>query len=452
MPATRTIYLPGENGWAEDHGYNGTRLRLKVDAVYDAVSNSSTLTFRVQGKSLAYGQSGGWNFQLRANALLQANGSPLYAGGGDDQHDSGFRLLVNQDETWRTMTDGNGNDATWTTTVTHNDEGTAALTAVFHGVFVFVTGTDKYTMSYYDGQAASASWTEQRTIYYTLHLVHGAYNDLTTVSDGTYYQDGDAVPAGTSLNVMLAMSEGDVITECTVNGVDFTLPGPVVVNSDTTIRVITAHDETPHTVHISKSNRVALSVAVVNSPVSGTSGLISDGSTIYAGDIISIQAFASSGYTLTLKLNGTTLTGDYAQNPYTFLAGGDVYIEATASENGYSSYRLSLDRGSNTILAAVCTERPYDGTGNFVLQNGDLIYTGDTIRLNASGGQRACRLYVNGLIVKEIPPNPTSDNDITHYLTVSGNVVAATEAYGDPVTPPAPAGYRALIWNGSAWV
>ena len=113
-----TYYLPSETGWSGSSSESiEIYLRFKIDQTYDASTNKSSLSVRLQARLT----SSGYNFsdyQVEAGTVQIANGSAQSA--------VGCYVNLSEYNMWRDITSG-GSAKIWTYTVTHNADGTASV-------------------------------------------------------------------------------------------------------------------------------------------------------------------------------------------------------------------------------------------------------------------------------------------------------------------------------------
>ena len=204
------------------------------------------------------------------------------------------------------------------------------------------------------------------------------------------------------------------------------------------------------------SGAFAVSVQRTSSPYAGAAnGALSNGSTVYYGDVISYTFTANAGYTITSGDSGTITIAE---------GGGTNFIaDPTYSVNAYT---VTWNDAAGCTISVSRTSSPYAGAGTGDLPKGSTVYYGDV--LNVSYGTTAgytlssngaTSVTVTGDIgASQIYANATSQNITYNVVYQSSNGTGlgsstATYAYGTTNTISAP-GYSGYATPGAqsvAW-
>lgn len=307
------------------------------------------------------------------------------------------------------------NPATNTTTVTITNY-TAAFNTGGVSAYSSLTGTFKVTAS--DNAESSGSFevsaSKSNSNSPTVSI---DVSEIIEVSHGI----------GASKNVTLSFTG-------TINAnAYYTYP-----NESTTILCYTA---TPYKLTINKGAGTNLVVDLYSSPFQNTVVGLSNGATIYNGDVIRVWGSASSSAYTNFVLNvsgvGNVSTGTTC--PVT----GNVTVKTTAEVKSYS-LKLKPDTGSTITVNR--TSSPLKGAATGRLTSGAIVYHNDvlTILFVASPGYGLVTTTVNG-----------SDFTSGNPHTVEGDVTVATTTkqlglvYIDNGTTLE--AYLIYIDNGSTW-
>ena len=191
---------------------------------------------------------------------------------------------------------------------------------------------------------------------------------------------------------------------------------PTVINyKGTDIKVLKYGDTAvwgkPYSLTINTSTGVSATVNRSSSPNQHAStGILSNGSTVYYGDILGVTGAVSTGYTL--DPNNTSVTGLGTGG----VVNDNVVVNMSATLN---TYTLSISAGTGSSITVNRTSSPNGGGATGNLSNGAVLYYGDnlTISYSASTGYNIGTHTVNG----------TSFTSGTQY-TVSGDISVVTTA------------------------
>lgn len=192
-------------------------------------------------------------------------------------------------------------------------------------------------------------------------------------------------------------------------------------------------DKPPKTLTI--TNPAGTSVTVKNS--SGTA--LSNGSTIYYGDVLTVTTGTVTGYTATT----VTVSGATAGSNGKYTATGNVTVKASAS---VKSFTLTITAGTGSTITVERTSSPKQGASTGKLSDGATIYYSDVLKITfaVTAVYEITTQTVNGSAF-------TSGN--THTVTANVTVIAITNTLGlvyidNGTTLEA---YLIYIDNGTSW-
>ena len=338
-------YLPGEAGW-NDNGTLGAaaRLRLKLEASYDAAANRSTLTLTMQACAPNYGG----RYMLLDNALLQLNGTDLLRGGGSGSASLNYYVDFGGDSAWHDLCSlATGQAQRWTATLDHAADGKATATL---GVTARLYYSDSYYMSFY-GLSASQALDETRT--FTLTISAGTGSAVTVLRNGTALPSGAVLTYGDRLTVNFSAQSGYALTAHTLNGASFPSGGTHTVTGAVSVAAAAARK----TYALTISAGAGCTVTVLRG---GTA--LSDGAVLTHGDTLTVRFAAQSGY----ELLSHTLNGQDLPSGGTHTVSDAVTVAATARRMGILRLdigeairrcRLLLDTGSAIVPVRIFLDR-----------------------------------------------------------------------------------------------
>lgn len=198
-------------------------------------------------------------------------------------------------------------------------------------------------------------------------------------------------------------------------------------------------------------NSYTLSVSAgTGSSITVTRGAttLSNGSTIYYGDTLTVTFAANTGYNLgTHTVNGSTFTSGG-----THTVSGAVSVVSTATLKTYS---LSITTNQGVTLNVIRTASPIGGGANGLLSNGATLYHNDVLSVSytLAGGYQLDTATVNGSAVSSDPYTVTSNMTVIVTAVVGAMVYIGNVAYQAYIGDGASWNqYQAYIGNGAAWV
>lgn len=125
--------------------------------------------------------------------------------------------------------------------------------------------------------------------------------------------------------------------------------------------------------------------------VSRGGSALSNGATIYDGDVLTISGGANTGY----NFGGLTVNGSAFTSGNTKSVSGNVSVSASASVQSFS---LSISAAPGTTISVNRTSSPKAGAATGALSNGATVYYSDvlTITVSAAVGWELTGFTVNG--------------------------------------------------------
>ena len=193
-----------------------------------------------------------------------------------------------------------------------------------------------------------------------------------------------------------------------------------------------------YTLTTSAGTGSSITVSRTSSP-SGSTGTLSSGATIYAGDVLKITFKASTGYSInTHTVNGTSFTSGSSHT-----VSAAVTVKATAT---VKSFTLTISAATGSSITVNRTSSPKKGASTGKLSNGATVYYSDvlTITTAASAGYEITTQTVN---------DSAFTSGGTHTVTANVTIVTLTNTLGlvfidNGTTLEA---YLVYIDNGSSW-
>lgn len=212
-----------------------------------------------------------------------------------------------------------------------------------------------------------------------------------------------------------------------------------------------------NTYKVSWTNGTGYTITVkrTSSPIAGASiGTLTNGATVYYGDVLSVTYTASEGYTLgTPGKTEITVTGNVTSS--------DIHVTATLN-----SYKASWSTGTGYSITVKRTSSPKAGASIGTLSSGDTVYYGDVLSVTytASTGYS---ISTKGTTSITVARNITSSdiyatatpNSYTYnikYVSTNGTnlgTATATYKYGttNTITPPSKSGYTTPAAQSVKW-
>lgn len=212
-----------------------------------------------------------------------------------------------------------------------------------------------------------------------------------------------------------------------------------------------------NTYKVSWTNGTGYTITVkrTSSPIAGASiGTLTNGATVYYGDVLSVTYTASEGYTLgTPGKTEITVTGNVTSS--------DIHVTATLN-----SYKASWSTGTGYSITVKRTSSPKAGASIGTLSSGDTVYYGDVLSVTytASTGYS---ISTKGTTSITVTRNITSSdiyatatpNSYTYnikYVSTNGTnlgTATATYKYGttNTITPPSKSGYTTPAAQSVKW-
>lgn len=315
---------------------------------------------------------------------------------------------------------------------------------------VTVTGniTDADIHAAAKAKAYTASWKTDST--YDVTVERTASPNAGAASGKI--KNGGAVYHGDVLKVTYAAKTGYTLKK--------TGSAKITVNGNVTATDIYASTAVnSYTASWNTGSGYSITVNRTSSPLQGAStGTLSNGATIYYGDVLSVAYVAKTGYTL-------NKTGSVSITVKGNVAASDIYASATVN-----SYSVKWYTGTGYSITVKRASSPLQGAATGTLGNGSTVYYGDVLSVSYAANT-GYSLDSKGSTSITVTGNVTSSNI---YATASAksytyNVVykssngtslgtaTATYKYGttNTITPPSIGGYDApgkqvIVWDSTS--
>ena len=294
---------------------------------------------------------------------------------GNTNYDaSGGAVYVSAQNTWYDIWSGS-----ISFTVYHNSNGTGSF-SIYLGPVPGSGYSDYNILSQYGTSGNIEFPAETYTIslptisrQFTLSISAGTGSSITVTRNGTTLSNGATITYGDVLTISFAASTGYNISKHTVNGSTFTSGGTHTVTG--AVSVVATASVKSFTLTLSVGSNSTITVNRTSSPKGGgATGNLSNGSTIYYSDVLTISFAVSTGCTLgTHTVNGSTFTSG---GTHTVTAA--VTVVSTADVN---SFTLSINVDSHTSVTVNRTSSPLKGAAQGYLSNGATIYYNDVLSI-----------------------------------------------------------------------
>ena len=251
---------------------------------------------------------------------------------------------------------------------------------------------------------------------FTLSISAGAGSSITVKKGSTTLSNGATITYGDVLTITFAASTGYNLSTHKVNDSNFTSGSTHTVTK--AVSVTSTATVKSFTLSVSAGTGSSITVNRTSSPLGGGStGNLSNGTTIYYNDVLNVSYSASTGCTInTHTINGSQFTSG---SNYTVTAAVSVITTATVN-----SYRLTVSAGANTTVTVNRTSSPLGKATTGYIQNGATIYYNDVLNITwtASDGYSITTRTVNGV-------TKTSGQSYTVTSAISVVVAATVNSY-----------------------
>jgi uncharacterized repeat protein (TIGR02543 family) len=381
------------NTHPRDSGSFYFETRFYWESSYNASTNTSTVSFRPQiytdinmGNDLRM-----FNYSNNDSGVYR-DGSKIYSFSTDYGSGNYLRTWSNPYQSWVGLFEQGG--AFPTLTVAHDRSGNASIKLGLRGTVI----------SLYDSSRAYSSWIDNG---YYINLSQSAPYAISYNANG-----GSGAPSSQSIYATYSYTLSS--TRPTRTG--YTFLGWSTSSTATSATYQPSQSVTPNgnlsLYAVWKKNTYILSISqgkgtTISVLRNGSS--LSDGDTLYYGDILSISISANTGYNIsTHTVNGTNWTTG------NFTVTQAVTVIATAT---LISYTLSIITSSSGVVTQISRVSSPIGEGSIgEITNGATLYYNDVLSINYTlgGAYQLISATVNNIDI--------SDN-VPYSLTVNSNVV-----------------------------
>ncbi len=343
-----TQYIPASGEWSGSGSGStngGTALaRFAIDQTYNAASNKSTLSIKLQIQLANNAYIRDYNLQ---SGSISIGGTVLQSFNGNT-----FCIKPESGGVWYTVKEGSS-DKVWGYELSHNNDGSASATLVLDSVqlYKYTSSSDEKSIRF--GKETGTFNVAKKT--YTLTISAGTGSTITVKRGSTTLSHGATITYGDALTISFATQAGYTLSAHTVNGSAFTSGNTYTVTGNVTVAATAAKS----------TYKLAISAgtgSVITVKRSGTT--LTNGATLTYGDVLTITFAAQTGYDLaTHTVNGLTFTSGS-----THTVTGAVTVASTASKK---TYTLSISAGTGS---AITVKR-----GSTALSNGATITHGEKL-------------------------------------------------------------------------
>lgn len=291
---------------------------------------------------------------------------------------------------------------------------------------------------YQTGVEGSGSVTVTVGSRFVLSISQGTGSTISVIRSGTALSNGSIISTGDSLTILFAAVTGYALVSHQVNTKDFNSGGVYSVASNVTVTSTAA--VLSYSLTISQGNNTSITVNRTESSYGGgAQGYLSNGSTVYYGDKLSISYAVDDGYTIeTHKINSESFDSGTE-----YVAYQSVTVITTAVLN---TYLISTIIGEHMDLSIVRTASPLGGGSIGRIPNtGSTVYHGDVLVITAlpSSGYGTESMTVNDNTV-------SSPHTVTVISPLVIAVIAAALGFVHIDSGSSIEKYKILIDSGSA--
>lgn len=308
------VYIPaGSTVWSGTEG-NGGRADFRFvlsNISYNIGTNKTTLDVSLQ---VRFVNSSTWLFYYR----FQSGSATIP--GSTTTFNNDYYVRPTALNTWYdVLKTSDSTKKTWSVEVSHAANGSGSITLSLTNVNLYYYNSGNgYAYNIKLGGTYSGTHDLSQNRSYTLSISAGTGSTISVTCGGSSLSNGATINYGDVLTVTYGASSGYTLATHTVNGTTFTSGNTHTVTGN--VAVAATATATGYTLTISPGANSSLTVKKNGTP-------LSSGATVYTGDVLSISATASSGYTI----SSVTVNGNAIANNSSYIVGaGTVAIECTA--------------------------------------------------------------------------------------------------------------------------
>lgn len=244
--------------------------------------------------------------------------------------------------------------------------------------------------------------------------------------DGTTVPSGSYVFLGDTLVYHYSVQTGYEITSHKVNGITRADGYSFTVTSGMSSTLIASAECVVQSflLSLSTTTGIALTITRTSSPKQGAStGVLSNGATIYYSDVLQIVFTVSVGYNVTTH----TINGSEAALDSSMAVNSAVTVVAAAA---LKTFLLDLDLDSGSIAVVTRTYSPIGNATLGQLSDGDTLYYSDVIEISTSArpGYVFQGATLNGSQISS-PYSVTQDVTIVVVTIAAGGYIGTGTAF-----------------------
>lgn len=380
--------------------------------VYEETVNEAANTSTITVTGCYFYSTNWYGTTFYGDGIVQINGVTVVTLTNDSAHSA----YITTREEWTAI----GNSAgTQSVVVSHNSDGSGSFTITLKGrpgiyndmnMFCEASTSGNYA---YNGSKSANLTKINRT--FALSISQGSNTTVVVNrtssplggSTGRLY-NGSTLYKGDTINISFSAATGCELTTHTINGTPSASGYSYEVTS--AISIVTRATVNSFSLSITVDSNTNLTVNRTSSPLQGASqGYLSNGATIYYGDVLNIVFSAKTGYTLNVHTkNGTTFASGEA---HTVTAAISLVLSSTLNTYGFSK---TVSVGLSVVVTRTSSPLGGGATGVFT---GDTLYYGDVLSINASAN--------SGYSIETMSINGTQYYDNPHEITVVSAIALA---------------------------
>lgn len=263
-------------------------------------------------------------------------------------------------------------------TVKNHPAGTSSEMKAYQQVFV---GDSPYIKNIHLGdkesfqQPSDSKYVYRKDILYQSTTLDGDSHGFVSVGDVV-------VPMKNAIEPLLVDESTGFPVEFKITSTEYSYTGKPMCH----IKALEFIDESIRKINLVSDDNVSQDISTISSISDDyiARGLKS-GDPIWVGDVLSINAECPVGYRLSINVNGVEVTGDSdTEFETTINVTGDVDITMSAID--LADYILTISHDENSSVEVERTFSEYENVSLGGLNNNDIIYIGDRLKVTMSSG------------------------------------------------------------------
>lgn len=388
--------------------------------IYTETINKAANTSTITVTKCQFASTNWYGTNFYGDGIVQINGTTVVTLTEDVNHSTGYIEAKNE------FHDISGSAGSQSVTVSHSADGSGTASITLRGRPGVYNDMNMFCLA-----SSNGSYAYNGSLSITLTKIDRSFNLTINAGSNTSVEvvrlespisgalgplsNGATIYYGDVLEVDYSVETGCTISTHTINGSSFNSGATHVVTSEVTIR--TTATVNSFTLSLSAGSNSSITVNRTSSPKQGAAqGYLSNGSTIYYGDVLSISYSISTGYNIDIHtLNGATFTSGASH-----IVTASVSVVTTATVR---TFTLTRTVGEGITLTVRRTASP-NGGGSIGILTSSTVYYGDVLELTASAdaGYSIELMSLNGVAY--------TDNPHTHTVVGAVTILIGSKVLG----------------------